>query len=112
MFSDDCMDTMRQIHFKLLLQEGVDHAITDVITVQSDWMKEINGSSTIFKSFMSSLIGDSFASRKATLDMLLQRCLDIKFRKWKYLLWFIRFSVSWKLDADERNELKVLVKGW
>lgn len=102
---------MRQIHLNLLLQECSDYAITDALSSQAEWTEEITKSSDIFKSFLSSVVGSTFATQKITLNTMLERCLDIQFRKWKYLLWFIRFSLAPKLNDDQRNEVKILIKG-
>lgn len=104
------MNEVREIHFKLLLQESADCAITEAISNQSGWITEIEDSSAVFKSFLSSCIGSSFVRRQKILDTLLERCLAPTFKKWKYLLWMVRVSVTGGLDIDQRNELKELVK--
>lgn len=104
------MDTVRDIHFKLLLQESADYTITEAIAKQSSWMTEIEESSTVFRSFLLSSISSSFIRQKSILNTILQQCLDTTFKKWKYLLWMMGLSIAAELDIDQRNELKELVK--
>lgn len=109
-FLDDCHEEVRLMHLKLLLQQGPNHSTDDSIGKQFAWNQAITDDHIVLKSFLQSIVGGDFRTRRATFEAILEKCDDWLQQSWKCLLLLLRMVVDidsyQKFNVDERNAFK------
>lgn len=105
---------MRLLHLKLLLQDGPKHSTDESIGAQFTWNHELTDDNAVFKSFLCSIVGRDFITRRKTLESILENCDNWLQENWKYLLLLLRMVVDINeyahFNGDQRNELKKMTK--
>lgn len=114
MFSDECYEEVRLMHLKLLLQEGPKHSTETSLGSQFTWNHEITDDHVVFKSFLHSIVGSDFSTRRKTFEAILQKCNDWLQQSWKYLLLLLRIAVDAdkyeQFHVEDRNTFKAMAK--
>lgn len=112
--TDECMEDVRLMHLKLLLENGPKHSQADAISNQCLWNNEPIGNHLAFKSFLMSIVGRDFVTRQRTFQEILGKCDDWTTESWKYLLLLLRMVVETKecehFSTDQHNKFKALAK--
>lgn len=103
------------MHLKLLLQEGPKHSAAESFSNQSAWNDEFRNDQPIMKSFMTSIVGRNFQTRRKTLQAIFDKCDEWETtQSWKFLLLLLRIVIDSEecaeFSQDERNDIKALVK--
>lgn len=111
---DECMDYVRLLHVKLLLENGSKHSTADAISNQCVWNEDPIDNCMTFNSFLMSIVGRDFDRRLKTFQDILTKCDDWSTEDWKYLLLLLRVVIETKeflhFSPDEQNKFKALAK--
>ncbi|XP_031631748.1 uncharacterized protein LOC116346008 [Contarinia nasturtii] len=99
---DECFEDVRLMHLKLLLEEGPNDTADAAISAQSNWNQEITDKHSVFKSFLSSIVGNDFKIKRLTLETILSKCNDWQQQNWKTVLLLLRMVI----DTGQLNEFK------
>lgn len=112
--SDECMDDVRLMHIKILLENSPKFSAADAISNQCSWNNEPIDDHSMFKSFLMTIVGRDFDTRQKTFQEILKKCDDWNTDTWKYLLLLLRVMVETNecihFSTDEHNKLKSLAK--
>lgn len=102
------------MHLKILLNDGPKHTLSDAFSNQCTWNNEITNEHILFKSFLSSIVGCDYQSRRKTFETILNKCDDWDSEGWKHLLLLLRIVVDadecTKFNHHERNHFKTAAK--
>lgn len=103
------------MHLKLLLQEGPKFSAADSFSHQCDWNEEFKNDQPTMKSFLASIVGRDFQTRRKTLEAIFDKCDEWETtQSWKYLLMILRVVINSaecaEFSQDEHNDIKALVK--
>lgn len=112
--SDECLEEIRLMHLKLLLQEGPKCSLPESFSNQCTWNKEITKEHSMFKSFLTSIVGRDFQTRRKTFQAIFDKCDEWESQSWKYVLLLLRMVVDTgecgELEQDERNDFRAMAK--
>lgn len=112
--TDECMEDVRLMHLKLLLENGPKHSAADAINNQCLWNNEPIECHLVFKSFLISIVGRDFVTRQKTYLQILTKCEDWSTESWKYLLLLLRVIIETNacehFSTDEQNRFKAIAK--
>lgn len=112
--TDECIEDVRLMHLKLLLENGPKYSAADAISNQHLWNNEPINDHLMFKSFLISIVGRDFVTRQKTFQEILTKCDDWNTDSWEYLLLLLRMVVETeeceRFSMDEQNKFKSLAK--
>lgn len=101
------------MHLNLLMQ-GEKQLTVDAFSNQNAWNTEVTDEHTVFKSFLSSIVGCDFQMRRNTFVSIFEKCAHWDEQNWKNLLLLLRIVIDAneyvKFSCDERNDFKAIAK--
>lgn len=105
---------MRLMHLKLFLQEGPKHLADEFLGIQNVWNQEITDEHIVFKSFLVTIVGSDFQTKRKTLQTILDQCSDWQQQSWKTVLLLLRMLIDTEqckhLNREQLNDFKKIIK--
>lgn len=110
--SDECLEEIRLMHLKLLLQEGPKDLPDVAITAQSKWNQEITDDHRVFKSFLCSIVGNDIKTQRITFETILEKCNNWQQHNWKTIMLLLRMVIDTgqEFKSQDLNDFKKITK--